>query len=329
MAGCFLFLMWCASVSIAEESREVLTNQNATPLSANLRAIQQLILLGQQTNELFRSPFRSGMIANLEVDETLRGTQYVELAVSNQVSKAISDNTRLFRSGEQDVAFNDLNNLLSKTTDKKLRGRLLRSLGRLSFKQREYEQAAQYFAEAREHEPKDVGLICNLAASYMSYSDFEKAEELLESVHVELIRNTSFFAAVHYNLACINSVYNKRNQALEHLSLAAAAFPYYTLANMGDTQLDTIRGERRFRVIQRQLEMIVYPRRLREKKLRASHDDAGAKMVELNNESYYDAKSISAEMSLRISAASTVGSSLIITPELDIPQDDAKAQQAE
>lgn len=183
--------------------------------------------------------------------ETNRVARLNRLHIINSIKR----NNALFRMGDQQQACDNLMALLETTDDPELERRIISMLGILNFKRREFEAASRYFARALEYAPGNTQLACNLAGAYMSYGALDQAEEVLLNINTELIRADALKSAVHFNLACINSLRGRIDPALDHLALAATADPVFTATNMGDPQLDAIRNTKRFERIQRQIRL--------------------------------------------------------------------------
>lgn len=170
-----------------------------------------------------------------------------------RVKEALKEANTLFRDGSREQAFEKLRHLLERITEPELREQLLSAMGVMRFKQQNYAAAAKYFEEARHCAPHDVRIACNLAAAYMSNDQLEMARELLSGISLSLVENAHLAAAIQINLACINSMLGRTDDALEHLSQAAQLNAAFTGAHLGDTQLDAIRNEKRFETIARQI----------------------------------------------------------------------------
>jgi tetratricopeptide (TPR) repeat protein len=134
------------------------------------------------------------------------------------------------------------------------RTRALQRLGIFAFRQQDYELAAEYMQAALEIEPNSPALSSNLAAAQMTLGRLDDALATLSAIRTGLIRSPALLFSIHFNLACLHSMKDQREEALNHLFRAAESDAPSVLASLGDPQLDNVRGEARFRELQVALE---------------------------------------------------------------------------
>ncbi len=225
------------------------------------RRLRQIYLLDQRADSRRYPPPPERMIASLVPKQTAEGFPPGVRLQRIRVADALKINNDLFREGEREEAFRHLNLLLQDISEPELRKQLLTSMGVMRFKQRRYAEAAQCFDEAHQLYPGDIRLVCNLAASYMNDGKLEPAEKLLLGIPISLIDDSAQAAAVQFNLACIYSMLNRKNEAIEYLGGAARSDPVFTGTHLGDTQLDNIRSDNLFSNIAQQIDLQINPGR--------------------------------------------------------------------
>lgn len=226
-------------------------------LSDGRKRLRQILLLDQQKKPAAYPALPERSIAGLSAKQTGSNSASIEHFNKIHVADAIRSSNILFRKGEQERAYNNLNDLLDVVTEDDLREELWSAMGVMRFKQLDYDSAAHCFEQARMYKPNDVRLACNLAAAYMSNGNLENAASLLKEIPLSLIDNNGVAVAIQFNLACIYSMMDQKSDALEHLSLAAHIDPAFTGTHIGDTQLDSIRSEKRFSAITRQIDLAI------------------------------------------------------------------------
>jgi tetratricopeptide (TPR) repeat protein len=156
-----------------------------------------------------------------------------------------------------DLASSRLQQLLEQAQFDSVRMRLHQKLGVLAFRQLDYATAAQQIEAALALDPNNAALASNLAAAQMSLGDLDAARNTLESIQLGLIRSRRLLFSIHFNLACIYSLSESDEPALNNLYRAAEQDPASTLASLGDPQLDFIRTEERFASLRDTLESLL------------------------------------------------------------------------
>lgn len=133
-------------------------------------------------------------------------------------------------------------------------------LGTIFFRLQDYDNAAVYMAQALAIQPNNAAMASNLAAAQMTLGNLDEALETLNSIQLGLITNRHLLFSIHFNLACLYSMKDQLEKAIEHLYQAAESDPPSVYASMGDPQLDAIRQDLRFRELQSALESMLGPR---------------------------------------------------------------------
>ncbi len=188
--------------------------------------------------------------------ETLRDRQ--EQA---SVRRLLSETDILMRNNRKELAFANLEEALPGIEAPYNRLAILARLGTLLFRDQQYDRAVIHMREAVQIEPADIVMVSNLAAGLLSIGDVDEALEHLTSINLRTIRNPSLAFSVLFNLACGYSLKNDVEKSLSHLLGAANVDPASTIASLGDTQLDNIRSDLRFKNLQSQLEAAFRPNR--------------------------------------------------------------------
>jgi tetratricopeptide (TPR) repeat protein len=221
------------------------------PLSPNRVALQRLLedeaLSGDEPDWIMPEQRRiAGFGDYREIDEASL-EERVEFSRLQVVLRASEEE---LRRGRPDAAMNQLIDFLKTVRFDESRMRALQRLGIIAFRQQDYALAADYMQAALEIEPNNPALSSNLAAAQMTLGRLDDALDTLNAIQTGLIRSPSLLFSIHFNLACLYSMKNESEQALDHLYQAAESDAPSVLASLGDPQLDGVRDHRRFRELQ-------------------------------------------------------------------------------
>ncbi|MBU0679020.1 MAG: hypothetical protein KJ626_12990 [Verrucomicrobia bacterium] len=191
--------------------------------------------------------YRVKPIAFIEKADDLRATDAEFLCERTRVRKIVRESQRLSLSGRHD----DAARLLIKTRDsvrtEKARSVLTGQIGCVRFEKGDYEAAGRSVDEYDALNPLSAIGRCNRAAISMFLGEYDEALRQLEPIQIELIENPKFKWAVHYNLACANSLKGRINPAIDHFIEAYIIDSQATVENVNDPHLANIRGHERVR----------------------------------------------------------------------------------
>ena len=204
-------------------------------------------------------PFSGRSLTALDASRSAEDPSYIQKLEMRNFMERLAACSAQYTAGEKDAALEGIRKLQKEAVGPERRYRVYAQLARLYYQDRQFEQAALNFEQALQVKPGDAIMICNLSAAYMNMNEVEKAKQVLQRIDRKLITENRLRAAVEFNLACINSLQLKTSDALEHLSLAAESDPVFTATHIGDPQLDAIRFEKRYVLIQRKLDRQFQP----------------------------------------------------------------------
>lgn len=163
----------------------------------------------------------------------------------------------LARRQEYDAAVHMLESAKAAVAYDSSRFTLHRRLGAMAFRMQRYEEAARHMREALALQPNDSATASNLAAAQMTMGDLDDALETLQGIQLGMIQNRQLLFSVHFNMACLLSMKDRKEEALDSLYKAADSDPPSAFASLGDPQLDPIRSELRFRELKFILESLM------------------------------------------------------------------------
>ena len=171
----------------------------------------------------------------------------------------IEEANMLLRREDTDGARQLLEEALEESRHDASRYELHSRLGSMAFRLQDYETAEHHMAAALSLMPDEPALASNLAAAQMTRGKLDEALETLKGIRIGMIDNRHLLFGIHFNLACLYSMMEREEDAIEHLLQAAEKDPPSALASLGDPQLDGIRDDLRFRDLQLVLESMLEP----------------------------------------------------------------------
>gem|GEM_PF-3195227 len=130
-------------------------------------------------------------------------------------------------------------------------------LGALYFREQNYSKAAHHMEEALTIQPNNSAIASNLAAAQMTLGQLDDALETLNSIQVGLVDSNQLLFSIYFNKACLYSLKERTEEAIENLIRAAESDPPSVYASLGDPQLDFIRDDMRFKNVQFALESML------------------------------------------------------------------------
>jgi len=238
------------------------------PLLSDAR-LERMKLLDQRSAARTLPPLPSGEditglrrddLDGLEVDQIRDTLEWVSFETLQR------ENQERLKRGERQEAVSQLEQNLPRFTLAPIRNRILEQLGLLYYQlgsqdptQDHYAKSASYMEQALDLNPHSYKLLTSLAGLYLYMNQVEKALGTLRRADPKLVppsEKQSLFA-LHFNYACAYAMHGEKEKALTHLEQAADTDPAITFSNLGDPQLDGIRGEPGFKRLQTALRQFV------------------------------------------------------------------------
>lgn len=130
-----------------------------------------------------------------------------------------------------------------------LQGALLKWMAVYAFQSQSYTQALRCLREASTLQSSWLDQ-CNQAAVYLMMGAPDEARRLLSAIPLDRIEDEGLAVGVCFNWACYYSVRGDQRAALRYLNRAANINRPALRRLLADPQLDTLRGEKGFQVLQ-------------------------------------------------------------------------------
>lgn len=133
---------------------------------------------------------------------------------------------------------------------------LLAGVGEFYYRLNEYAMAERYMRLAidKVQGETSAAMANNIAASFLMRNELGPAEDILNRIPVSLVRTPSILYGIFFNKACIASLKNDPQTAVQHLRQASLMQPQLVMANLGDVQLDPVRQSETFVLFKQELE---------------------------------------------------------------------------
>ena len=205
-----------------------------------------LAALDSFTNEFEAPPLIVTKITALPAASGLSETQVVERFERNLLRERVQLADRLYRQGDPTNAIALLKDLDQYLRNPRNRVLNLNRLAAYEFRRQDYAAAAAFMQQASNLESEDTATKINLSAVYMTMGKLDEALATLLEIYPSALDRLPLMFSVHFNLACVYSLKEETEKALQNLAMAAQTDPASTMASLGDPQLDYIRTETRF-----------------------------------------------------------------------------------
>lgn len=202
--------------------------------------------LDSATNAFEAPPLIVTRISALPAASGLSDTQVVERFERNMLRERVTLADRLYRQGDTTNAIAMLQDMDRYLQNPRNRVLNLNRLAAYQFRSQQYEAAADLMRKATDLQNQDPVSKLNLAAVLITIGKLDEALDTLLEVYPNAMQRKSLMFSVHFNLACVYSLKQELNKALQNLAIAAQTDPASTAASMGDPQLDYIRPDPRF-----------------------------------------------------------------------------------
>ena len=202
--------------------------------------------LDSATNDFEAPPLIVTRIAALPASSGLSDTQVVERFERNMLRERVTLADRLYRQGDTTNAIAMLQDMDRYLQNPRNRVLNLNRLAAYQFRSQRYEAAADLMRKATDLQNQDPVSKLNLAAVLITIGRLDEALNTLLEVYPNAMQRKTLMFSVHFNLACVYSLKQELNKALQNLAIAAQTDPASTAASLGDPQLDYIRPDPRF-----------------------------------------------------------------------------------
>ncbi len=208
-----------------------------------------------------REAFAPGtrLIAAMEIDGPLDEAGVLERLELVRVQHVLEESDQLAQQRAHDSAIRNLENELETLEFDQSIYIVHHRLGTMLFRTQDYEEAAWHMEQALEIQPENAALASNLAAVQMTLGYLDEAMDTLSGINLRIIDNAHLLFSIHFNLACLHSLKGNHERAIENLFTAVEHDAPNTYASLGDTQLDPIRDDLRFRDLATSLERHLRP----------------------------------------------------------------------
>ncbi|MBP7830406.1 MAG: tetratricopeptide repeat protein [Kiritimatiellae bacterium] len=190
-------------------------------------------------------------IADLSVDEAALALDPDRHALVSQAEADRAEARQLAFQGEHQEAIRKLERWVGEGTPEAVREAALMDLAEYAFRLSDYPRSQEAIKKLRAHRPANAALLCNQAAAYMQTGRYEEALTLLESIETGAIKRPALLAAVFFNRACAHSRLGRVDSAISALYTAFKAHPEATSIWLTDPQLDGIRADLRYKVLEK------------------------------------------------------------------------------
>ncbi len=233
-------------------------DEPAAPVSRAEEALARLLEMEPEPTETATPTAHDAaterQIARLEGDLSVDADDVSRMIERNRVNRLLEQSDELTRQRQLAEAADLLQEALPSVQADRLQLAILHRLGSLYFRMRRFEEAEDVMARSLAMEPGNAALASNLAAVQMTIGYLDEALATLSEIQLDRVRNPQLLFSIHFNMACLHSMKEEVEVALDHLTQAAQHHPSSTLSSLGDPQLDTIRDDIRFRELQVLLE---------------------------------------------------------------------------
>ena len=153
--------------------------------------------------------------------------------------------------GEHQRAMEKLARWVEKEAPEAVKEPILMDLVEYAFRLSDYGRSQYILKRLLANRPGNAALLCNQAAVYLQTGRYKEALALLESIDTGAIKRPALLAAVFFNRACAHCRLGQMDLAISALYTAFKAHPEATSIWLTDPQLDGLRSDPRYNVLER------------------------------------------------------------------------------